>query len=201
MLRAMFNGATVAGVSYQLPSQFKVFSTWLGAHPLPQSPPSRGDLAEPSSNISTWGHYTRRFTSRKHSAKEAEVAPLPRFLRRQQQFQSKPTTSGSVKGKRPESNPVPTTFRSRHYDPAKEVPKTGLKPLEPHVLSARLKTLCDEGKVDNAVFMLKNAPLDAQNTQVWNTLIWECLKVKRYQLAYQLFVDVSPLFLQLPNTR
>jgi hypothetical protein len=69
-----------------------------------------------------------------------------------------------------------------------------MKPLEPHVLSARLKRSCDEGKTDDAVFMLKNAPLDAQNTQVWNTLIWECLKVKRYQLAYQLFVDVSTLY-------
>jgi hypothetical protein len=39
--------------------------------------------------------------------------------------------------------------------------------------------------------MLKNAPLDAQNTPVWNTLIWECMKAKRFKLAYQLFIDVS----------
>jgi hypothetical protein len=65
--------------------------------------------------------------------------------------------------------------------------------LEPHVLSGRLKKLCDSNKVDDAVYMLKNAPLDAQNTQVWNTLIWEALKVKRFQLSYQLFVDVSVL--------
>jgi hypothetical protein len=38
--------------------------------------------------------------------------------------------------------------------------------------------------------MLKNAPLDAQNTPVWNTLIWECMKAKRFKLAYQLFIDV-----------
>lgn len=63
--------------------------------------------------------------------------------------------------------------------------------LEPHVLSGRLKKLADAGKVDDAVVMLKNAPLDAQNTQVWNTLIWEALKVNRYQLAYQLYTDVS----------
>lgn len=71
-----------------------------------------------------------------------------------------------------------------------------MHPLEPHVLSGRLKRLCDAGKVDDAVFMLKNAPLDAQNTPVWNTLIWEALKVNRYQLAYQLFVDVSLLHVE-----
>lgn len=63
--------------------------------------------------------------------------------------------------------------------------------LLPHVLSARLKKLCDDGRVDAAVSMLKNAPLDAQNTPVWNTLIWESMKAKRFKLAYDLFIDVS----------
>ncbi|KAF8913893.1 hypothetical protein CPB84DRAFT_1669132 [Gymnopilus junonius] len=72
-----------------------------------------------------------------------------------------------------------------------QTPKSELRLLEPHVLSARLKKLCDDGKIDGAVDMLKNAPLDAQNTPVWNTLIWETLKAKRYQLAYQLFVDMK----------
>jgi hypothetical protein len=72
--------------------------------------------------------------------------------------------------------------------PEAEPPK---RLLLPHVLSARLKKLCDEGNVDNAVSLLKNAPLDAQNTQVWNTLIWECMKAKRFRLSYELFIDVS----------
>jgi len=198
MLRTVSKGSSRRNmVCNQLPShQFflETFSTWLNAHHLPPNLPLRSDLDDTSS----WGHQTRRFilvrhSSHQHGAKEAEAAQLPRFLRRQQQFQSKPTTPGPVKGKRLESNSTPTTFRSRHYDSFKEVPTTAMKPLQPHVLSTRLKRLCDEGKVDDAVFMLKNAPLDAQNTQVWNTLIWECLKVKRYQLAYQLFVDVSEL--------
>jgi hypothetical protein len=66
--------------------------------------------------------------------------------------------------------------------------------LRPHVLSERLKKLCSEGKVDDAVALLKKMPLDAQNTPVWNTLIWECMKVERYALAYRLFVDVSLTF-------
>lgn len=65
--------------------------------------------------------------------------------------------------------------------------------LEPHVLSGRLKKLCDARKLEDAVYMLKNAPLDAQNTPVWNTLIWECMKAGRFQLGYQLFTDVSAL--------
>ncbi|KAL0949983.1 hypothetical protein HGRIS_009997 [Hohenbuehelia grisea] len=63
--------------------------------------------------------------------------------------------------------------------------------LEPHVLSQRLKKLCDAGKVDEAVTMLKSMPLDAQNPQVWNTLIWECMKAKRYSLSYQLYTDMK----------
>ncbi|KAF8897528.1 hypothetical protein BD779DRAFT_1432978 [Infundibulicybe gibba] len=85
-----------------------------------------------------------------------------------------------------------TKHRSRHYDPSKAKEQGDkMRLLEPHVLSSRLKKLCDTGHVDSAVSLLKNAPLDAQNTPVWNTLIWECLKAKRFQLAYQLFIDMK----------
>ncbi|KAF7301670.1 hypothetical protein MIND_00732500 [Mycena indigotica] len=85
-----------------------------------------------------------------------------------------------------------TSFRSRHYVPKKtnEKPKT-LHPLEPHVLSGRLKKLADKNQLDVAVSMLKNAPLAAQNTPVWNTLIWECSKARRFKLAYELFTDMK----------
>ena len=63
--------------------------------------------------------------------------------------------------------------------------------LEPHVLSQRLKKLCEEGQLEAAVDTLKNAPLGAQSTPVWNTLIWEVLKVHRWNLAYKLYTDVS----------
>jgi hypothetical protein len=65
------------------------------------------------------------------------------------------------------------------------------KLLMPHILSSRLKKLCDGGQLEKALLMLKNAPLDAQNTPVWNTLIWECMKAKRFKLGYELFIDVS----------
>ncbi|KII95203.1 hypothetical protein PLICRDRAFT_149719 [Plicaturopsis crispa FD-325 SS-3] len=63
--------------------------------------------------------------------------------------------------------------------------------LHPHVLSQRLKKLCEDGKVDEAVGMLKSSPLDAQNPPVWNTLVWECMKAQRYTLAYRLFTDMK----------
>jgi hypothetical protein len=63
--------------------------------------------------------------------------------------------------------------------------------LQPHALSGRLRKMCDDGQLDQAVSTLKNAPLDAQNTPVWNTLIWECMKTSRFKLAHQLFTDVS----------
>lgn len=65
-----------------------------------------------------------------------------------------------------------------------------MKRLEPHILSSRLRNLCAEGKLEDAVKTLKTMPLDAQNPPVWNTLIWECLKAERYSLGYKLFTEV-----------
>jgi hypothetical protein len=69
---------------------------------------------------------------------------------------------------------------------------SALYPLQPNILSARLKSLVEsKGDVEGAITMLKNAPADAQNTAVWNTVIWECMKAGKYQSSYTLFVDVS----------
>jgi hypothetical protein len=72
-----------------------------------------------------------------------------------------------------------------------------LKTLEPHVLSTRISRLSDRGLLDEAIALVKNAPLDAQNTPVWNTLIWECLKARRYQLGFKLYAEVG--FAALPD--
>ncbi|KIL70065.1 hypothetical protein M378DRAFT_116858 [Amanita muscaria Koide BX008] len=119
-------------------------------------------------------------------AAEAEKPRLPRYVRRQLAF-------GDVAA---EDTPKPSgekrVFRSKHYDPSKtQTPKTDMKMLEPHVLSKRLKKLCDANQIDAAVSMVKNAPLDAQNAPVWNTLIWEAMKAKRFKLAYLLFTDMK----------
>ncbi|KAF8974568.1 hypothetical protein BDZ97DRAFT_1774343 [Flammula alnicola] len=186
----------------------KSFSTWLDARHLPQNartPLSTSTLESHSTpSSSRLPPASRRFASTRHSprsntARDSELAQLPRFLRRQQ-LQGRPATKTISPGhpgkQNTESKPSPlkapsSTYRSRHYDASNETPKSEVRLLEPHVLSSRLKKLCEAGKVDDAVFMLKNAPLDAQNTPVWNTLIWESLKAKRYQLAYQLFVDMK----------
>lgn len=80
-----------------------------------------------------------------------------------------------------------------------------MKLLEPHTLSARLRKLCDRHQIEAAVSMLKNAPLDAQNAPVWNTLIWETMKARRFKLAYELYIDVSStipsIILHLLNAR
>ncbi|KAF9009071.1 hypothetical protein BDQ17DRAFT_1219986, partial [Cyathus striatus] len=113
---------------------------------------------------------------------------LPRYIRRQALQKD---TASSSKHSTSQSHLEPK-FRSRHFDPASEKkPKAEIKLLEPHVLSSRLKKLSESGKLEDAVALLKNAPLDAQNTQVWNTLIWECMKHKRFKLGYQLYVDLK----------
>jgi hypothetical protein len=128
---------------------------------------------------------------------DSETTPLPRFLRRQAlRKTANPNLypPSELTSNKATDRPSPKTFRSKHYDPNSEAtPKSQIRLLEPHVLSARLKKLCDSGKVDDAISVLNNAPLDAQNTQVWNTMIWETLKAKRYSLAYQLYIDVCPI--------
>jgi hypothetical protein len=143
-----------------------------------------------------------RFASRRSLPSQDTVneSKLPRFIRRQhlQEDSSKKHVqqiTSRTRAQSPSLSPrVPPTHRSRHYDPSNEVPKENMRLLEPHVLSRRLKTLCESNNnVNEAVTMLKNAPLDAQNTQVWNTLIWQALKLQRFQLSYELFIDVSIL--------
>jgi hypothetical protein len=69
-------------------------------------------------------------------------------------------------------------------------------PLKPNVLAGRLQALCAERDIEGAIDALKAAPAAAQNTPVWNTLMWECMKARKYGLAYKLYVDVrTQLFL------
>lgn len=72
--------------------------------------------------------------------------------------------------------------------PYGDLPK---KLLEPHELSLRLNALCESGKLYDAITMLSNSPLDAQNTPVWNTMMWACMREGKYQRAYELYTDVS----------
>jgi hypothetical protein len=66
--------------------------------------------------------------------------------------------------------------------------------LKPYDLAMQLKRMCSEGDVNGAIERLKTTPRDAQNVAVWNTMISECLSAERYQLSYELFVDVSGPF-------
>ncbi|OBZ76233.1 hypothetical protein A0H81_04014 [Grifola frondosa] len=67
----------------------------------------------------------------------------------------------------------------------------GKRMLRPAVLSERLIKLSREDRLDDAIIMLQNAPLDAQNAIVWNTLIKHVLEARRYKLAYQLYIDMK----------
>lgn len=150
--------------------------------------------ARPPSN----SNHDRPYRRRADSIEKAENKPrLPRYLRRESSF---PAATGQRPSTDRELDPsssrnAPRVYRSRHIDPTQvKDDKSDIRLLEPHVLSARLRKLCDANQIDAAVSMLKNAPLDAQNTPVWNTCIWECMKAKRFKLGYQLFIDVIVFF-------
>lgn len=63
--------------------------------------------------------------------------------------------------------------------------------LTPYELSSRILKLHAARKLDEAVELLQNSPLDAQNIKTWNTLLSGCMKDARYKLAWSLFVDLK----------
>ena len=63
--------------------------------------------------------------------------------------------------------------------------------LRPYILSQRLSHLVLQGKLDEAVTLLQNSPLDASNVKTWNTLLLHCMKNRRFKLGYKMFTDVS----------
>jgi len=142
-------------------------------------------------------HNSRFASTRQVPSNASDPETLPRFLRRQ--LVRKVDNANSVltselsSEKQTAGRPSSKTFRSKHYDPGEATPKSQLRLLQPHVLSSRLKRLSDNGKLNDAIVMLENTPLDAQNTQVWNTMIWETFKANRCSLAYQLYIDVCPI--------
>ncbi|TFK43536.1 hypothetical protein BDQ12DRAFT_184421 [Crucibulum laeve] len=182
---------------------FRHYSAQTWIKPSRSSQSSRQTTSRRGPPSSTPTQYRRgSFTEKSNGRDEPGVAeegqsPLPRYLRRQALAAAATSTKSSRNTEKcptgeKERSISQKKYRSQHYDASQEEHKSDkIKLLEPHVLSARLKKLCDAGKVDDAVAMLKNAPLDAQNTPVWNTLIWESMKAKRFQLGYQLFVDMK----------
>ena len=73
-----------------------------------------------------------------------------------------------------------------------EQPRYG-KLLIPYDLSQRVEALCRDGNLSKAISIVKEAPLDAQNTIVWGSLIRSVILAGRYQEAYRLFIDVNQL--------
>lgn len=67
----------------------------------------------------------------------------------------------------------------------------GRRLLRPPELARRLQALAARGLVDDAAEMLQNAPLDAQNLVVWNTMIKLAMEARKFKLGYSLYTDVS----------
>ncbi|KAL1747453.1 hypothetical protein HDZ31DRAFT_31831 [Schizophyllum fasciatum] len=123
----------------------------------------------------------------------AQFDQLPRTVRRAMQFGKPPkddkqrlSTSEAAKKQK-----EPAVYRSKHWDPSKDQGSGEKKMLDPYVLSKRLQKMCSEGKLEDAIETLKNMPRDASSTPVWNMIIWECMKAKKYKTAYQLYVEMK----------
>jgi hypothetical protein len=87
---------------------------------------------------------------------------------------------------------TPNTTRSPDVTKRPQTVPMRRRLLQPYELSMRLITLCERGDADLAFNMLQNAPKNAQNVKVWNTLIQQCMNAEKYKLAFVVFIDVRP---------
>ena len=103
-----------------------------------------------------------------------------------------------VTTKYPKDDPRSRTKRHEHHSKDSSSRDPPSKPLlKPYRLSERLSKLCEVNKLEEALETLKNMPLDAQNSAVWGTVISQAGEAGRFQLAYQLYVDVRYCFARL----
>ena len=160
---------------------------------------AKTSLCSPSSLDTT----TSRAISVDHSSTPKRSSPPP--------FRSKSPTKVAGDQRRsitPSGREDPSSFRAKWWSSTgaqrsdarnpkpspggKRLPKPPSDPgskhlLRPSVLAQRL----NERDLDEAILMLKSAPLGAQNTIVWNGVVARAMGAKRYNLAYQLYIDVS----------
>ncbi|GJJ15628.1 hypothetical protein Clacol_009906 [Clathrus columnatus] len=66
-----------------------------------------------------------------------------------------------------------------------------IKLLTPVILSARITKLFQQGRLQEAINMVKYSPLDAQNAAVWATLIGFVMSEKKYKEAFRLFTEMK----------
>ncbi|KIM29425.1 hypothetical protein M408DRAFT_328697 [Serendipita vermifera MAFF 305830] len=109
---------------------------------------------------------------------------VKRLSARQERLEGSRATTSDRRDKRNGNTPFSLTVK-------------GLKPYE---VAARADVLVQENKLDHAITMVENLPLDAVNVVVWNTLISAAIKEERYKLAFELYYDMKRRHVQ-PNTR
>lgn len=117
----------------------------------------------------------------------------------------KPQSATTTRRRRPSAAPLPAAHHTVDHGSASPPRQQSSAPpwpsssrgkkrplLQPYELSRRIIELCKRGDVDLAVTALQEAPQNAQNIKVWNTIIQQCMDAKKYKLAYTVFTDVRP---------
>ncbi|KAH8118677.1 hypothetical protein DFH11DRAFT_1502547 [Phellopilus nigrolimitatus] len=72
-----------------------------------------------------------------------------------------------------------------------EVPLSEQRNLRPTVLSARIKKLADEGKLEDAIQVVLDAPKNKLNVIVWNTLLSFLMKAEKRNRAYSIYIEMK----------
>jgi hypothetical protein len=146
-------------------------------------------IAEP---LACLEHHLTPSSSLGHQQKRSYNTERPTSEKpRRQPPQALPTTTQL----KPRTNRFPPNSQAK-VKPSNDNPERPKRLLEPYVLSRRLANLATQGRLDEAVDMLQNSPLDASNVITWNTLLLHCMKDNRFKLGFKMFTDVrSPLAL------
>lgn len=66
-----------------------------------------------------------------------------------------------------------------------------VKPLKPYDVARRVTQLIKEDRLEHAIEMVNNLPMQAQDVVVWNLLIAEAMTKQRYTRGFEIYYDVS----------
>ncbi|KAF9167063.1 hypothetical protein DFQ26_005945 [Actinomortierella ambigua] len=125
----------------------------------------------------------------------ASLGRIPRLTWAARTFASStaPTRTAPAKraasaAKTKSSSPKPTG--TANADAARIRPRARL-PKDPHLMSQRVLKLARQGKLEEAILQVKEAPVSLQNEVVWNHLIDEAGRLGKTNLALRLMNDMK----------
>ncbi|CAG8815540.1 22413_t:CDS:2, partial [Gigaspora rosea] len=84
-----------------------------------------------------------------------------------------------------------TSQINRARIPIKEIDSKLVIPEDPYILAEWVRKFGEANQLDDAISVVWNAKKNAQSEVVWNHLIIECVKNRKFQMAFRMFNEMK----------